>query len=81
MQKLDYLQDLGVTAVWLLPFYPSPCRDDGYDISDYTDVHAEVGTLARIAVPEIDGRKVEVDDGFVSIISFERGAIGTIEAS
>lgn len=42
---------------------------------------AEVGTLARIAVPEIDGRKVEVDDGFVSIISFERGAIGTIEAS
>jgi len=45
-QKLDYLLDLGVTAVWLLPFYPSPLRDDGYDISDYTDVHAEVGTLA-----------------------------------
>ncbi len=43
--KLDYLQDLGVTAVWLLPFYPSPGRDDGYDISDYTDVHSEVGTL------------------------------------
>jgi maltose alpha-D-glucosyltransferase/alpha-amylase len=37
--KLDYLQDLGVTAVWLLPFYPSPGRDDGYDISDYTAVH------------------------------------------
>jgi maltose alpha-D-glucosyltransferase/alpha-amylase len=44
--KLDFLQDLGVTALWLLPFYPSPGRDDGYDISDYTDVHAEVGTLA-----------------------------------
>jgi maltose alpha-D-glucosyltransferase/alpha-amylase len=44
--KLDYLQDLGVTAVWLLPFYPSPMRDDGYDIADYTDVHHEVGTLA-----------------------------------
>jgi maltose alpha-D-glucosyltransferase/alpha-amylase len=44
--KLDYIHDLGVTAIWLLPFYPSPGRDDGYDISDYTDVHPEVGTLA-----------------------------------
>ena len=43
--KLDYLSDLGVTALWLLPFYPSPLRDDGYDISDYTDVHADMGTL------------------------------------
>ena len=43
--KLDYLQDLGVTAVWLLPFYPSPWRDDGYDISDYTNVHPAYGTL------------------------------------
>jgi maltose alpha-D-glucosyltransferase/alpha-amylase len=46
LEKLDYLQDLGVTALWLLPFYPSPLRDDGYDISDYTDVHPEYGTLA-----------------------------------
>ena len=44
-QKLDYLQDLGVTTLWLLPFYPSPQRDDGYDIADYTDVHPDVGTL------------------------------------
>ncbi len=44
--KLDYLQDLGVTAIWLLPFYPSPLRDDGYDIADYTDVHPDCGTLA-----------------------------------
>ncbi|MCH8922538.1 MAG: maltose alpha-D-glucosyltransferase [Planctomycetes bacterium] len=44
-QKLDYLQDLGVTALWLLPFYPSPLRDDGYDIADYTDVHRAYGTL------------------------------------
>ena len=44
-QKLDYLEDLGVTAIWLLPFYPSPGRDDGYDISDYTDVHPDMGTL------------------------------------
>jgi maltose alpha-D-glucosyltransferase/alpha-amylase len=44
-QKLDYLEDLGVTAVWLLPFCHSPLRDDGYDISDYTDVHPSYGTL------------------------------------
>ncbi len=43
--KLDYLRDLGVTAIWILPFYPSPWRDDGYDISDYTDVHSTYGTL------------------------------------
>src|SRR6516225_9979903 len=45
-QKLDYIKDLGVTAIWLLPFYPSPQKDDGYDIADYTDVHPMFGTLA-----------------------------------
>ncbi|HEY4758150.1 MAG TPA: alpha-amylase family glycosyl hydrolase, partial [Chthoniobacterales bacterium] len=45
MQKLDYLQELGVTAIWLLPFYPSPMRDDGYDIADYFDVNPNFGTL------------------------------------
>jgi maltose alpha-D-glucosyltransferase/alpha-amylase len=44
-QKLDYLQDLGVTAIWLLPFYPSPLKDDGYDIADYTSVHRDYGKL------------------------------------
>jgi maltose alpha-D-glucosyltransferase/alpha-amylase len=44
-QKLDYLQALGVTCLWLLPFFPSPLRDDGYDISDYTSVHSSYGTL------------------------------------
>jgi maltose alpha-D-glucosyltransferase/alpha-amylase len=44
-QKLDYLRDLGVTAIWLLPFYPSPLRDDGYDIADYTSIHPSYGTL------------------------------------
>jgi maltose alpha-D-glucosyltransferase/alpha-amylase len=44
-ERLDYLQDLGVTAVWLLPFFPSPWRDDGYDISDYTNIHSAYGTL------------------------------------
>jgi maltose alpha-D-glucosyltransferase/alpha-amylase len=44
-QKLDYLQDLGVTAIWVLPFYPSPLRDDGYDIADYREVHPSYGTM------------------------------------
>jgi len=45
LEKLDYLQDLGVTCLWLLPFFPSPLRDDGYDISDYVNVHPSYGTL------------------------------------
>ena len=47
-EKLDYLQDLGVTAIWLLPFYPSPWKDDGYDIADYTTVHPAYGTLRDV---------------------------------
>ena len=43
--RLDYLQQLGVTALWLLPFYPSPLRDDGYDIADYGDIHPSYGDL------------------------------------
>ncbi len=45
IQKLDYLQDLGVTCLWILPFFPSPLRDDGYDIAHYTSVHPSYGTL------------------------------------
>ena len=44
-QSLDYIQDLGVNTIWLLPFYPSPMRDDGYDIADYSNVHPDYGTL------------------------------------
>jgi maltose alpha-D-glucosyltransferase / alpha-amylase len=44
-QKLDYLQELGVNAIWLMPFFPSPLRDDGYDISDYRTVNPTYGTL------------------------------------
>ncbi|HLW64966.1 MAG TPA: maltose alpha-D-glucosyltransferase, partial [Gemmataceae bacterium] len=44
-EKLDYLEDLGVTAIWVLPFYPSPLKDDGYDIADYTSVHPQYGNL------------------------------------
>ena len=43
--RLDYLHDLGVTALWLLPFYPSPMRDDGYDIADYYGIHPDYGSL------------------------------------
>ncbi len=43
--KLDYLQELGINAIWLLPFYPSPLRDDGYDIADYTSVNPTYGTI------------------------------------
>ena len=45
LEKIDYFQELGVTAIWLLPFYPSPLRDDGYDIADYHSVHPSYGTL------------------------------------
>ena len=48
LQKLDYIAELGVTTIWLLPFYPSPRRDDGYDIADYRGVHPEYGTLADV---------------------------------
>jgi maltose alpha-D-glucosyltransferase/alpha-amylase len=48
IEKLDYIADLGVNAIWLLPFYPSPRRDDGYDIADYRNVHPEYGDLADI---------------------------------
>lgn len=43
--KLDYVKDLGVNTIWLMPFYPSPLRDDGYDISEYEDVHPQYGTI------------------------------------
>lgn len=47
LQKLDYLQELGVTAIWLLPFYPSPLRDDGYDIADYYSINPRYGTIEQ----------------------------------
>ncbi len=48
IQRLDYLAEMGVNCLWLLPFYPSPRRDDGYDISDYRAVHPEYGTMADV---------------------------------
>jgi len=61
-EKLPYLQDLGVTTLWLLPFYPSPLKDDGYDIANYTGVDPECGTLQdfRIFLREAHKRNLKV---------------------
>ncbi len=61
-RRLDYLQDLGVTALWLLPFYPSPLRDDGYDIADYKDINPHYGKMAdfKAFVREAHRRKLRI---------------------
>ncbi len=61
-QKLDYIQEVGATVVWLLPFYPSPLKDDGYDISDYLSVHPSYGTLDdfRVFLEEAHARGLKV---------------------
>jgi len=60
--RLDYLQDLGVNALWLLPICPSPGKDDGYDISEYTDIHPDLGTVDdfRLFVDEAHRRGLRV---------------------
>src|SRR6266487_4187157 len=62
IEKLPYLQELGINALWLLPFYPSPLRDDGYDIADYTNVNPMYGTLgdANQLVREAHRRGIRV---------------------
>ncbi|PRY09730.1 maltose alpha-D-glucosyltransferase/alpha-amylase [Pontibacter ummariensis] len=62
MQKLDYLEDLGVTAIWLLPFYPSPLRDDGYDIADYFSINPSYGNMQdfKVFVREAHKRGLKV---------------------
>ncbi|HYG54473.1 MAG TPA: maltose alpha-D-glucosyltransferase [Burkholderiales bacterium] len=60
--KLDYIQELGVNALWLLPFYPSPLKDDGYDVSDYHNVHPQYGSVAdfKVFVREAQRRGLKV---------------------
>jgi maltose alpha-D-glucosyltransferase/alpha-amylase len=62
IMKLDYLEDLGVNAIWLLPFYPSPLKDDGYDVSEYCDIHPDYGTIAdfRQFLKEAHNRGIRV---------------------
>jgi maltose alpha-D-glucosyltransferase/alpha-amylase len=61
-EKLDYLAELGVTCVWLLPFYPSPLKDDGYDVADYRGIHPDYGTADdfRAFVAEAHRRGIRV---------------------
>jgi maltose alpha-D-glucosyltransferase / alpha-amylase len=62
IQKLDYIQDLGVNTIWLLPFYPSPLKDDGYDIANYRDINPAYGTLRdfRVLLKEAHARGLRV---------------------
>ena len=62
MEKLDYIAELGVTAIWMLPFYPSPRRDDGYDIAEYTGVHSDYGDMddVRRFIDEAHSRGLKV---------------------
>jgi len=62
IKKLDYFEDLGVTAIWLLPFYPSPLRDDGYDIADYLSINPDYGTVRdfRAFMKEAHRRGIKV---------------------
>jgi maltose alpha-D-glucosyltransferase/alpha-amylase len=63
ISKLDYLQELGVTCLWLLPFFPSPLRDDGYDIANYVDVNPSYGTIDDFkAVPRRSPRPQHAGD-------------------
>jgi len=61
-EKLDYIQDLGVTCLWLLPMYPSPLKDDGYDISDYYNIHPDYGSLDdfRFLLDEVHRRGMRI---------------------
>ncbi|MBM4448244.1 MAG: maltose alpha-D-glucosyltransferase [Chloroflexi bacterium] len=61
-EKLNYLQDLGITAIWILPFYPSPLKDDGYDISNYTSIQSVYGSIRdfRLFLREADARGLRV---------------------
>jgi len=62
IQKLDFLEDLGVNTIWLLPFYPSPLKDDGYDVTDHYDIHPDYGTLAdfKTFLKEAHARGIKV---------------------
>ena len=62
IQRLDYLEDLGINTLWLLPFYPSPLKDDGFDVTDHTDVHPDYGTLSdfKLFLKEAHRRGIRV---------------------
>ena len=75
IDKLGYLQDLGVDCLWLLPHYPSPLRDDGYDIADYFDINPAYGTLKdfrRFLRKAVDGVREELEGRRVADAVFLR---------
>ena len=89
--KLDYLESLGVNCLWIQPMYPSPFRDDGYDISDYTNIHPSYGTLRGVPhVPQrgasarsASGRRARPEPhvGSAPVVSSKRAARATIPAA
>lgn len=62
IQKLDYLEDLGINTIWLLPFFPSPLKDDGFDVTEHCDVHPDYGTLSdfKLFLKEAHRRNIRV---------------------
>ncbi|ULH15740.1 maltose alpha-D-glucosyltransferase [Deinococcus sp. KNUC1210] len=66
--RLDYLKALGVDCLWLLPFYPSPLRDDGYDVADYVNIHPDLGTLEdfKVFLRELHARGLKVVSDLVT---------------
>jgi maltose alpha-D-glucosyltransferase/alpha-amylase len=62
VQRLDYLEDLGINTIWLLPFFPSPLKDDGYDVTEYCDIHPDYGTLSdfKLFLKEAHRRNIRV---------------------
>ena len=68
VSKLDYIKELGADTLWLLPFYPSPRRDDGYDVSNYRDIHPDYGTPAdfRYFLREAHSRGLRIIVDFVA---------------
>ena len=73
-QKLDYLQGLGISALWLMPFYPSPLRDDGYDIADYENIHPSYGTL-----DDFDRFLEEAHRRDIRVMEAEEGNVDEVE--
>jgi len=69
--RLDYLQELGIDCVWLLPIYPSPLRDDGYDVADFYRIHPDYGTVDdfRELVEEAHRRGLRVDADLIPNLS------------
>ena len=62
IHKLDYLEDLGINTIWLLPFFPSPLKDDGFDVTEHCDIHPDYGTLAdfKLLLKEAHRRNIRV---------------------